>query len=192
MKPLLVTLGTIGVLITTSQLLRHTSVVLMPPTASVLDKFDDKPDKDNVPTLSIEELTKQYEDVRGKVKVLDAGKTEDEHNKVDIWTEPYKTENKLRTAIQTWENRNRDVAEVHFFWWCGFLFVVFGSIGFAVALLTTGVVQMLYGTCPAIRFLGGVPEFERLVMWKLVYSSFTFFVLFFLWAYLDRITKRDA
>ena len=199
MKPLLVTLGLLGLLIATTQFLRHVCFVLMPPTASVLDKFDDQPDKDSVATLGIEELLKKYEDVRREIKGKDAGKSEEERNKVNIWEEPYKSENKLRSAIQTWENRGREVAEVHFFWWCGLFGVAIGSIGvvrgnrwFAIALLTTGLVQMLYGTSPSIRFFGGVLEFERLLMWKLVYSSWTLFVLVFLWFYLDRVTKRDA
>jgi hypothetical protein len=199
MKPLLVTLGLLGLLIATTQFLRHVCFVLMPPTASALDKFDDQPDKDSVASLGIEELLKKYEDVRREIKVKDAGKNEEERNKVNIWEEPYKTENKLRSAIQTWENRGREVAEVHFFWWCGLFGVAIGSIGvlfgnrwFAVALLTTGFVQMLYGTSPSIRFFGGVLEFERLLMWKLIYSAATLGLLLGLWIYLDRLTKTNS
>jgi hypothetical protein len=196
MKPLLVTLGLLGLLIATTQFLRHVCVALMPPTASFLDKFDDRPDKDNMASPSFEELTKQYEDVRAKIKILDAGKTEDERNKVNIWEEPYKTENKLRSAIQTSESRSREIADVHFFWWCGFGCAALGVGGFAkgnrwlaVAALTTGFVEMLYWTSPAVRLLGGVLEFERLLVWKLIYTTATLGLLLGLWVYVDRLAK---
>jgi hypothetical protein len=196
MKPLLVTLGLLGLLMASTQLLRHISVAWMPPTASALDKFDERTDKDSTASLSIEELTKQYDDVRRKIKVEDAGKTEEERNQVNIWKEPYKTENRLRSAIQTWENRSREIAEVHFFWWCGFVCVGLGVIGFAkgnrwlaVAALATGFVEMLYWTSPAVRLLGGVLEFEGLLMWKLIYTAATLALLLGLWVYLDRLTK---
>ena len=199
MKPLLVTLGMLGLLIATTQLLRHLCVVWMPPTASLIDPFDDRTDKDVFASLGISELTKQYDEVRRKIKVVEAGKPADERGKINIWEEPYKTEDKLRSAIQTWEVRNREMVELHFFWWCGLMITAAGGAIFlqgsrwlAVAALATGFVEMLYGASPSVRFLGGTMEFERLLMWKLIYTAATLALLIGLWFGLERMTRQGA
>jgi hypothetical protein len=196
MKALLLTLGMIGFLSITTQLFRHAYLTCVAPKSSVLEKYDDKTDKDNTASLSIEELTKQYDDVRAQIKVLNAGKTEQDKAKANIWEEPFKSEDKLRAAIQMWESRNREMMELHFFWWCGALCIVLGLIGFwkgnrwlAVALLATGFVEMIYWTSPPIRIFGSGPEFEQLVTWKLIYTTATLVLFLMGWVYLNRVTK---
>ena len=194
MKAFLVTLGMIGLLHRRRpQFVRlPLYVALLAPTGSILDQRDDKADRE-LAALSIDELTKRYEETGRKGKFAEAGKSD------DLWDpskEPDRSRDRLRRAIETWEMQSRDLMELHYFWWAGLLCAALGVAGFrihrwlAAALLVTGFVVMLYWTSYPIRLLGGTPEFDRLATWKLVYSALTLVLLIGAWLYLERAIRN--
>lgn len=208
MKPLLLTLGILCLLTGTSQLLRHVYVAWMPPTVSVIDNFDEPDRKDPLAGLNMDELVKRYEDARKKTRLRETGKTPEERDelwkpnrpgergKVNPWEELDATEDRLRAAIQTAEARNRELSETHFFWWAGLVIAAIGLGLFVqwnrwlgVALVTTGLVEMLYATSPNMRVFGSAPEFDRLLIWKLAYSIGTLVVLIGLWLGMPRLLR---
>jgi Flp pilus assembly protein TadB len=193
MNPLLVTLGILTFLSLSTQLFRHVHVAYVVPRLSVLNKYDEKTEKDIAASQSIEVLLRQYEEARQRIKQLEDDKTEEEKVKLPRVGEPYTSEHKLKEAIQAWESRSREIGELHFFWWCGFLCLFLGLACFlrsnrwlAVAALTAGFIEMIYWTSPTFRVLGGGDEFERLLTWKLVYTSISLAFLLGIWAWMAR------
>jgi len=100
----------------------------------------------------------QYDEIRRQMK----GLPEQDRTKVNIWEKPFKTEDRLRNAILAWESRNRDIMELHFFWWIGFICVIIESSAlFGQSLVrgrapATGFVEMIFWTTPTLRFFGAL------------------------------------
>ncbi len=111
--------------------------------------------------------------------------------------EPYKSEWPLKQAIQTWEDHSRQIIELQFFWWCGFLCAIVGGVcylrihrWFELSLLLLGFLEMLWATCPAFRIFGNEVEFERLLIWKIVYSVATMALVLGAWYYMVRNSMK--
>jgi len=166
------------------------------PRASVLDKYQDNTERKIADSATIEELEAQYQEARKKVQESEEGKSEKEKDQLR-WDKFHQSEEKLRQAIQAWESRSREIGELHFFWWCGLLCLLLGLIcfargskWFAVALMTIGFVEMIYWTSPTFRVFGGGTEFERLLIWKLVYTSVSLIVLLGAWGIVARQVRH--
>lgn len=194
MKALLVTLGMLGLLYLSSQFLRHLYVKWIAPTASVLDKYEDQTDKGIAASESLESLLQQYDEAYRKVKEWEKDKTEEERVKASSWEEPHKSADKLKQAIKTWEGRTQEIAELHFFWWCGLVCIalglgcfVWGNQWLGVAAMAVGFAEMIYWTSPP--FLGRGGEFQRLLFWKLIYTTVSLVLFLGLWGYFVR-TRR--
>ncbi len=175
--------------------MRHFYVGLLAPTGSVLDSRDDK-DSD-LAGLSFGDLTKKHEEFERMVKAEEASKAEEARKAGVIWVqdptkEPYKTRDRLGRVISAWEIRSRELAELHFFWWAGLICAAVGVACFglhrwlAAAILACGFVLMIHWISAPVRLLGGSPEVEGMVLWKLGYAAATLVFLAITWLYLER------
>lgn len=197
MKSLVVTLGILFLLGFSTQLLRHVHARWIAPTTSVLDAYRDETDKDIAASTTLEELHRQYEETHREWKERGLGKTDKEKHGNERWWELNNSENKLRQAIESWEQRSREIGELHFFWWSGFLCAAAGLICFlrsagwlAIGLIIAGFTEMLYWTSPPWRFFSGSAEFERLLFWKTVYTAAGLALLLVFWGYFARYFRR--
>lgn len=198
MKSLLITLGTLAMLSISTQLFRHIYVFAIAPTTSVLDKYDSETEKEIASSDSIEELVLKYEAVKRR---FDENKKKWEELEDNIqlkresaeWSklqEANRTRDQISRAIGDWEARMREITEIHFFWWCGLTCTVLGLASFiwanrwlGITFMAIGFVEMIYWTSPTFRMLGGGLEFERLLMWKLIYTGVTFVLLLIMWGF---------
>jgi hypothetical protein len=187
------TLGMLGLLGLSTQFLRHLYVRWIAPRTSVLDKYQEKTEKDIAASQSLDELLKQYDEAHRKVKKWEESKTQEERAKAGTWDEPHRSAEKLKEAITAWESRSREISELHFFWWCGLGCVGLGLVAFScggrwlgVAGITIGFAEMIYWTSPI--FFGSGAEFERLLTWKLIYTGASLALLLCLWGYFVRRT----
>ena len=197
MKAFLVTTGMLALLGLSTQFLRHLYVGWIAPTTSVLDKYQDKTDQDIEASQSLDELLQQYDEARSKYKEWEQGKSREQIAKEGHWEESYKSMEKVKRAIDAWENRLREIAELHFFWWCGLTCVALGLVcllranpWLGVGALVVGFVEMIYWTSPTFRWFGGGGEFERLLFWKLVYTAASLVLLLGLWTFFVRRSER--
>ena len=193
MKPLFVTLGILGFTVLSTQFFRHLNVYWFPLKDSVLDKYEEKTEKEIADSQSLAELISQYENARRKVKEWEKGKSKDEIEKSRFNDDLRRDESKFRQAIQEWESRSREIIDLHFFWWIGLGCICLGLVcsyvsnrWLGAALLTVGFIEMIYWTSPLFRFTGGGTEFERLLIWKLRYTGASLVLLLGLWGYFVR------
>ena len=186
MKALQRTLAILATLFLVVQTVRHAYVLWLEPRDSVLDKYD-RPLKDQIAAAgSVAELLARYDPVRREVDRVKASRRaadpkatfEDMRD-----AEPFKSEASLREAIQSWEERAKEIHSLRFYWLVGFALVVLGSASYlranpwvGMTLLIAGYSEVIYWTTPT--FLGAVTtEFDRLLVNKLVLSLVSLSVL---------------
>lgn len=178
-------LAIIAVLILFTQTVRHAYVRWLEPRASVLDKYD-HPLRDRISSsTSLDELLKLYVPVRKEADRLKAteggnreGYSEERQN-----TEPFRSEHELRLAIESWEEKAKEVRALWFYWTVGILVLCVGFVlsrlGNRWAGLTLEIAafsEFIYWTSPS--FLGGnVREFNRLLTLKLILSAVSIVLL---------------
>jgi hypothetical protein len=180
MKALHRTLAILASLFLVVQTVRHAYVLWLEPRVSVLDKFD-RPLKDEIASAaSVDELLRRYEPVRRDVDRIKA-----ERRTVDPKAqyrdeqeaEPFRSEAALREAISNWEQRAKEVHAVRFYWLVGLILAGAGLVSylrgarwFGTTLLIIAFSEIIYWTTPTF-FGGGIQEFDRLVVNKLVLSA---------------------
>jgi hypothetical protein len=178
LKPLLKTVAIIGCLFLILQTTRHAYMLWFEPRASVLDKYE-KPLKDEIEAAtSVDELVRRYDVVHKEADRLRAqARATDSHARFDDAEEPFKSETTLKEAIQSWEERAKDIRELRFYWFVGLLFVGAAVVFYlwfnrwiGVTFLLAGFSEFIYWTSPS--FLGSTSrEFDRLLLNKLVFSA---------------------
>ena len=183
----LVVLGTYALLHVTIQSFRHLFVLLVEPRTSVLDKYDPV-DQNIVAAKNLNELAALYDEARDKVKAWEKAKTAAELQAANRWEEPYRSEERLKSAIESWESQHRQIRELNFFWWGGLACLIAGVGAYrrmhpwlGVAFFITAFGEMIYWTSPAFRGWSDGDEFDRLVLWKLLYSTATLALLLVMW-----------
>jgi len=179
MKALQRTLAILASLFLLVQTVRHAYVMWLEPRVSLLDKYD-QPLKDEIAAAaSVDELLRRYEPIRKAADRIKAerraadpkARFEDERD-----AEPFKSEQALRTAISSWEERAKEIHALRFYWLVGLALVGLGATlhfrtnrWIGVTLLTVGFSEMVYWTSPTI--LGtSTREFDRLLGHKLMLS----------------------
>jgi len=179
MKALQRTLAILAWLFLIVQTVRHAYVLRLEPRVSLLDKYDE-PLKDEIAAAaSVGELLKRYEPIRADVDRIKAERrvaNPTAHLEDDHEAEPFKSEQSLRAAISSWEERAKEIRALRFYWFVGFTLVGLGLGVYArtnrwlgVTLLIVAFSEMIYWTCPT--FLGVTTrEFDRLLGHKLVLS----------------------
>jgi hypothetical protein len=179
----------------TIQTFRHAFVLWVEPRDSVLLKYDETREE-ILSAGSLDELVQQFEEARKKVQQWEQGKSDKEKQQAKSYPpdEPYKSEWMLRKAIETWEDQQREIWRLHFYWSCGLAILLAGLAAgrwfhpwLGAAWIITAFVEMIWWTSPAFNIFGSQVEFDRLVLWKLVYSLATLAILLGCW-YLLGIT----
>jgi hypothetical protein len=179
-KALQRTLIIVAALFLIVQTVRHAYVMWLEPRVSVLDRYDQPLKEEIAAAGSIEELLRRYEPLRKEVDRIKAerratdpkARFEDEQD-----SEPFKSEQALRAAIKSWEERAEEIHGLRFYWLVGLLLVAAGVTFYlrasrwtGLTLLIVGFSEMVYWTSPT--FLGTTTrEFDRLLGHKLVLSA---------------------
>lgn len=211
MKTLRITVFILALLVLTTQAARHIYVRYLEPRTSVLDKFEKTEAKKVIQNATaLSDLVKEYEPARKRVDQLDkemkkelTQKTRDEYYMFEQkWKEDheeeYEKEEELRVAIKDWEDRSKEIRELHVFWLFGFIFFIAGifmikkGLGWlGTAFIIPGVVEMIWWTSPSFRFAGSPLEFERLLNNKLSFTIITLVILIVAWCLTDSKQKKD-
>lgn len=189
MRRLQITLFVIALFILTTQTFRHVYVKWIEPTTSVLDQFDDQTEQDIAAAKSLDELVTLYAEADRKVKEEEL-KTKDaeELRPREIDREPYKSEWKLRQAIETWESHSKKIFELQFFWACGAGSLIVGIFCYrfvnrwiGITGVIAGFAEMMWWTCPQFRAFGSGVEFDRLLTQKIIFSLVSWCLLVSIW-----------
>jgi uncharacterized small protein (DUF1192 family) len=179
MKALQRTLAILACLFLVIQAVRHVYVLWLEPRNSVLDKYD-RPLRDEIAAArSVDELLARYDLVRREVDRVKADRraADPKASFEELQdTEPFKSEASLREAIQSWEERAKEIHSLRFYWLVGLILVLVGAASYlrlnawvGMTLLIAGFSELIYWTSPT--FLGAVTkEFDRLLVNKLVLS----------------------
>jgi hypothetical protein len=192
MKALRTTLFVIGLVVLTTQTFRHAYLRWMEPRGSVLDRFNSKTEQDISSAKTLDELVGLY--AAAHQKVLDYEKTNppkgEEQDYQRTQREPYSSESKVRDAIKDWEEKSKELFELHRFWIAGFCALLIGVIAarwdrwVAISFLIVAFSEMVYATCPTIR--GPQPEFDRLLVQKVIFSLLSLSILLSTWRWTNR------
>jgi hypothetical protein len=199
MRKLQITLFVISMVFSSTQTFRHVYTKWLEPKTSVLDKYDEKIEKDIYESKSINELLALYDTAHKKVEAYEKDETNteiEEHEKRH--NEPYKTKIKIQNSIQKWESYELQISKLRFFWFCGLLsaivgFIIYNRLNGWVGMvgIITGFSEMIFWTCPTIIGIFGARfEFERLLNNKLFFSIVTWFLLLVAWFLLHKFDEK--
>lgn len=166
---------------------------------SALDKFDSAVEKTIKESKSIQELVKEYEIADNKVKEYEKNETNPKIKKSerdDI--EPYKSQSKLRRAIEQWEEKSKEIFELRFYWGVGFVLTLVGMLLYiwvgkwiGLTSIIIGFIEMIWWSSPSFYSMyGGEPEYKRLLINKLVLSVITLGTMISLW-FFDKAEKNN-
>lgn len=200
MRPLQITLLILGLLFQSTQTFRLVYTKWLEPKDSVLDKYNEKVEKDIEGSENIEELLALYDQAYQKVKEYENNPKKPEIEYKDRGAkEPYKTERKIRSAINEYESHSFQIHKLRFFWFCGLCSILMGFIVYikverwlGIVGFITGFSEMIYWTCPVIFGIFGARfEFERLLNNKLFFSIITWFLLVLSWFILNRFEGKS-
>jgi len=192
---ILVALGIYALFHVTVQSIRHAFILWVDPRGSALAKYE-QTEQEIVAAKSLEELVAHYEAARAKVKQWEQGKSDREKHEAALYSsqEPYKSQEKLRKAIETWESQHREIYQLHFYWWCGFVILSAGLAScvwvnrwLGLAWLIVAFAEMIWWTSPSFNVLSSQEEFDRLVLWNFIYSAGTLALLLTFWCWLGGI-----
>lgn len=200
MKALQVTLLIVALSLLGLQFARHAYLKFFEDNSSVLDRFN-KTDAEKTAEKaeSLSDLMKAYEPVRKSYDELEAelDKKMKDVPPEDRWKfrqayetdhkETYRRESTLSSAIDDWERKSREVSELRVFWAFGLVMFLVGLACYpkrpwlAMALLVPGVIEMQWWTSPTLTFGGTVPEYERLLNNKLLFTGLTIVLVMAAW-----------
>jgi hypothetical protein len=178
---------------------RHIYQRWLAPSTSALDQFKTETEAAITSASELKELLTKYRPAREAVRQLErqnAGKPPDQWRFDD--QEPFKSEASLRTAIEEWEARQREISEMRIYWVFGF---IAGTVGLLVhqrsskwlglALIVTGFAEMTWW-CSPTWFSSTTAETERLLNNKLILSIATFAIMLIGARLLGLIRDDDA
>lgn len=179
----------IAMLILVTQTVRHGYLKWFEKRSSVLDKYDTSTCKKIKEAKTLKELLQEHDAAHKKVEIYE----QDKNNPVvpenkKQYKEPYKTQEELRNAIENWESKSKEIYELRFFWSSGLLILAIGLLFYkkinnwlGISLIIVGFVEMIWWTSPSFNFGGAYPEFDRLLVNKLLLSIITLALLSLLW-----------
>jgi len=170
-------LAVIAMIVLIGTIARDVYVRWIEPRGSVLDKYREPVEDQIAKAGSLEELVRLFEPAHAKVEQAEkeerekGAKDQDDYRKHG--REPYKSEQQLRSAIQTWESQAREIYRLRVYWDVGFALVGIGVILTrrkmpwpGLALLVVGFSEAIYWTTPT--YFGSSPEFDRLLVNQIV------------------------
>lgn len=197
MKRLQTTLFVIAFVVLSTQTFRHVYVKWIEPRASVMDAYREPVDTAIAEVGSLDELAAMYQRAHAQVEEYESKPGNAEVPPFErSETEPYATMIKLADEIRDWEARRKNLFELRFFWSLGLVSVMLGLWGYhkqnawlGMAAIIAGFAEMAYWTSPLNRHFGAVPEFERLLSHKFVFSLISWGLLVTLWLLADKFGK---
>jgi hypothetical protein len=183
----------VGLLFAGTHLVRHTYVLWIEPRTSVLDAFSEAKMVAG-PEKSLEELLAAYKQAHDEVETEKkrAGGSAEENEYRRFQEKPWSTERELQAAIRERERHARELIELHFFWWSGFVAILIGAalsnrrpwLGFSFCML--GFLEMAWATFPAISRFGWAVELRDLLTLKVAYSAAMLVLLVVGWLKVER------
>lgn len=206
-------LGLLAVLILQAQISRHVYVRWLAPRTSVLDQFQGAAEKNIRESETLDELVAHYEKALAKAK-KDAKEQVPPPAKKEFPGVPVPPPEppqpalfqvdpdvvKLKSAIELREKQAGEILELHFYWWFGFVSVVWGVAALVwvrrwlgMCGVIAGFVFMMYWTNPGNWFpnssswltAGGV-EYGQLLTLKTIYSIAAFALLIGVWLFTSK------
>ena len=163
---------------------RHIYQLWLAPTGSVLDEFNDETQNAIDSANDITSLLAKYRPARATVKRIEhqnVGKPPEEWRFDD--QEPFKTEASLRSAIEEWEAKQREVFEMRVYWIFGLFGAIAGAFIYAkksrwlgLAFMITGFAEMIWWCSPS-WINRATAETERLLANKVALSVMTLLFL---------------
>jgi hypothetical protein len=178
MRVFLAIVGLLLLLSLGSQAIRHGFWRYTAGYRSALEPYAEPTEQIIAESKSIDELVELYAAAHKEVqqeKLREGSQPEREYERRE--REPYKSEELLESAIETWESHQLQIYEVQFLWWSGALFCVVGAFVISrvewwlgLSLMILGFVEMNYATCPSFALGDANVEFLRLLTYKLTYS----------------------
>jgi hypothetical protein len=194
LQVVLIVFGTYGLIQVTVQSFRHAYILWVEPRQSVLT--EDVGQRIQA-ARTLDELVARFRDAKRKVEEWERNKSAEELSRADRSREPYQSERMLRGAIEAWEGQHRQISQLHFYWWCGFVALIAGIATYlrvqrwvGASFLIAGFGEMIWWTSPTFRILSAESEFDQLLRWKLIYSLATLVLLLALWICVGAISRR--
>ena len=178
MKGFQYTVMVLVVIILSAQLAHFSYMKFLYPTQSVLD---DELDTSIKSSTSLAELVNQFRASEIEVKAFEDSLVPEENRRTvrrDI--EPYKSNRKLKHAIQNWERKQAQIQRLIYQWIVGLALAVLGTwlylnrknwIG--TVFIVAGLAEMIWWCSPSISAGGSLSEFERILNIKLLLTVAT-------------------
>lgn len=206
MKALKIAVFVLAMLILTTQAVRHIYVRFIEPRTSVFDKYDQTETQKAIKSAdSLGDLLTRYDQARKQSEHLDKQLKSMEQNKtrdeIEVIRErfqyehkqEYKRESDLKGAIHDWEEKSKEILELRVFWAFGFAMLFVGALmqirragWLGISLIISGLIEMIWWTCPSFRFAGSPMEFDRLLNNKLIFTLITLAILVCWWVLMNR------
>jgi len=203
------TLFTLALLTLSAQTIRHLYVKWLEPTSSALDKYEFSMKEGIKKAGSLEELVKQYDEARKKSQEEARKKKQEEARKKTLESEAESSDVNsitafdlssealtLRTAIQEWEAKTKELFELRFFWICGLVLLIMGLLCYkqqylwvGLTLITAGISEMIWWTSPTFRWGGGSKEFDKLLTNKIAFSLASIVLLLITGYFVERMNS---
>jgi hypothetical protein len=175
MEALQITLFILALSALLTQTVRHLYVRWLEPTSSALDKYEPQVKVGIKKAGSLEEMVKHYDEARKKT--LGSEFESSKVNSKTVFNQNSETESMLKTAIQEWERRTKEIFELRFYWVCGLVLLILGLLCYqqqflwaGLTLMATGISEMIWWTSPSFRWGGGSEEFDKLLTNKIAFS----------------------
>jgi hypothetical protein len=180
MRPLRLTIFVLLLMAFGGQIVRHSYVRWFEPRASVLDKYESKAATEAKGARTLQELDKLYADAIAKEKAEQEA-LEADPPRADkprrFRPEERMASFELKSAIQEWEGRQKDLRELRFFFGAGVVALILGFVcerlrlaWGAVAFAALAFVEMLWWT--TVSWHSGLwREYDRLLDNKLALTA---------------------
>jgi hypothetical protein len=147
---------------------------------------------------SLEDLLSMYDKARNQVREFEAGKSKEQLKGIEKEeTEPYRSERKLKNAIEDWEFKAKNIYELRFYWSIGLILLVLGtslyftwSRWLGISLVITSFSEMIYWTSPTF-FGSSSIESDRLLTQKTIFSLASLFFLLIIGKMLGLLKNDD-
>ena len=165
--------------------LRLTYQLWFEERTSALDAYDEPVEIDIRGAASLEDLVKDFNAAHKRVEEYEADESNPSLKPSERWqTEPYKSKQKLRSAIVSWEKQSNEIGKTRTYWVFGIIFLVFGIAAqkwlnpwVGIAALVVAFSEMIFWSSPPY-FGGWSPEIERLLYNKLILTWLSLVLLF--------------
>ncbi len=190
MRKLQITLFIFGMLILSTQTIRHLYVRVYYDIPSVLDKYEeDEIDLEIKHSASLDTLLLQFDKAYNDVIDFEKDKTKEELKNYSEYRDvPYTTKKKYKKAIVDWENKEEKIHELVVFWIFGLILIIIGIALYykkynwlGISLIISGFLEMIWWSSPSFSTGGFHVEFMKFLNIKLILSIISLIILVVLW-----------